>query len=86
MSKELVILEREEEKNNSNYLKIHDALEEVKEEEEKMSYLLQKSQFIGCLCPARILVVDDTAFNIIPIRAMLKDHFNIDIEIAENGL
>lgn len=32
-----------------------------------------------------MLVVDDTAYNIIPVRGMLKDKFDLDIEKAENG-
>jgi len=33
-----------------------------------------------------VLVVDDTAFNIIPVKAMLYDHYRIKIETATNGL
>ena len=39
-----------------------------------------------CGCTARILVVDDTAFNILPVKYLIKDSFNIDIEIAVDGL
>ena len=39
-----------------------------------------------CECKASVLVVDDTAFNIMPVRALLKAHYKIDIDIATNGL
>jgi hypothetical protein len=33
----------------------------------------------------RILVVDDIEFNIVPIRLMAKNNFNLDIVDAANG-
>jgi CheY-like chemotaxis protein len=33
----------------------------------------------------KILVVDDIEFNIIPIRLMIKNNFNLDIVDAANG-
>jgi len=30
-------------------------------------------------------VVDDIDFNILPLRLLIKEHFDIDIEEAENG-
>ena len=32
-----------------------------------------------------MLIVDDTEFNIIPVERMLKNHFNIDVDKANNG-
>ena len=32
-----------------------------------------------------MLIVDDTEFNIIPVERMLKNHFNIDVDKAQNG-
>ena len=39
----------------------------------------------SCNCTARILVADDTEFNILPIMHMIKANFNMDIDIAANG-
>ena len=33
-----------------------------------------------------MLIVDDTEFNIIPVERMLKNHFDIDVDKAGNGL
>ena len=30
-------------------------------------------------------MVDDNEFNILPIKLLIKEHFDIDIEDAENG-
>ena len=38
-----------------------------------------------CDCKARILVVDDNEFNIIPVNFLIKEYFNIDIEQCSNG-
>ena len=38
-----------------------------------------------CECTARILVVDDIDFNILPIKLLIKEHFDIEIEEALNG-
>ena len=38
-----------------------------------------------CGCIPRILAVDDTVFNIIPIRMLLKENFEIEVEDACNG-
>ena len=38
-----------------------------------------------CDCKPRILVVDDIEFNILPVKLLIKEHFDIDIEEAENG-
>ena len=38
-----------------------------------------------CNCNARILVVDDTDFNILAVKLMIKENFMIDIEEAVNG-
>ena len=37
------------------------------------------------MCKPKILVVDDTEFNIIPVKLLIKDNFNIIIEEACNG-
>lgn len=34
---------------------------------------------------ARILVVDDIEFNIIPVKYLIKENFDIDVEDASNG-
>ena len=31
------------------------------------------------------MIVDDTPFNIVPVKHMIMEHFNIDCDIAENG-
>jgi len=38
-----------------------------------------------CECKARILVVDDNDFNIIPIKLLIKELFNHDIDFCSNG-
>ena len=38
-----------------------------------------------CGCKPKILVVDDMEFNIIPVRFLLKQNYNIDIEDASDG-
>ena len=43
------------------------------------------SGFENCGCIAKVLVVDDTQFNIIPVRHLLLEHFGIEIQVAENG-
>ena len=39
----------------------------------------------GCQCRPRILVVDDNSFNILAVKLMLKDKFNLDIHEALDG-
>ena len=39
-----------------------------------------------CGCKPRILVVDDTEFNIIPVRFLIKSIFNLEIDDAPDGL
>ena len=78
--------QKEKLKRKESKLVVLSALIDIEEEEEKINSLQQRSAVVGCMCQARILVVDDTAFNIVPVRHLLKDYFNIDIEIAENGL
>ena len=38
-----------------------------------------------CDCKPSILVVDDTEFNIMAVRCLVKDHFDIDVDEAKNG-
>ena len=38
-----------------------------------------------CDCQPRILVVDDIEFNILPLKLLIKEHFDINIEEASNG-
>ena len=38
-----------------------------------------------CGCTARILVVDDNEYNIIPLQLLLKNNFDMQIEKAEDG-
>ena len=38
-----------------------------------------------CDCKARILVVDDNDFNIIPIKLLIKELFNHEIDYCSNG-
>ena len=38
-----------------------------------------------CGCKAKILVVDDMEFNIMPVRFLLKYEYGIDIDDAPNG-
>lgn len=46
----------------------------------------QSSLIMNCSCRARILVVDDTDFNILAVQLMIRDNFNFEIESAPNGL
>ena len=46
---------------------------------------MQASEGKRCDCQARILVVDDIEFNILPLKLLIKEHFDIDIEEATNG-
>ena len=39
----------------------------------------------GCGCKERILMVDDTEFNIIPVKRMINETFNVPVETAING-
>ena len=39
----------------------------------------------GCECRPRILVVDDNSYNILAVKLMLKDKFQMDIEEALDG-
>ena len=39
----------------------------------------------GCGCIPKILIVDDIEFNIIPVKIMIKENFDIDIDEASNG-
>ena len=42
---------------------------------------------IECDCQPKILIVDDTSFNILAVKCMLEENFeNIQIDTAENGL
>jgi hypothetical protein len=36
--------------------------------------------FKTCECKARILVVDDTDFNVLAVKIMIKENFILDIE------
>ena len=45
----------------------------------------QISESKQCNCQARILVVDDIEFNILPLKLLIKEHFDIEIEEATNG-
>ena len=38
-----------------------------------------------CNCQGRILIVDDTEFNIIPIKSMLVSIYKVPVETANNG-
>jgi PleD family two-component response regulator len=38
-----------------------------------------------CSCKARILVVDDTDFNLLAVKLMIKENFLIDVDEAVNG-
>jgi CheY-like chemotaxis protein len=49
------------------------------------SYSNKNSESKRCNCQARILVVDDIEFNILPLKLLIKEHFDIDIEEATNG-
>ena len=49
------------------------------EEEDKM-------QNNNCGCIPRILVVDDTEFNILAVKCMVKENFQLDVDQALNGL
>jgi len=39
----------------------------------------------NCDCKPRILVVDDTAFNIQILQMMIQQQFNFETDIAQNG-
>ena len=49
------------------------------------SFTNQISERKRCNCQARILVVDDIEFNILPLKLLIKEHFDIEIEEAANG-
>jgi uncharacterized membrane protein len=38
-----------------------------------------------CGCVPRILIVDDIEFNIIPVKYLIKENFEIDVDEASNG-
>jgi hypothetical protein len=44
--------------------------------------MLDNHEIRKCDCTARILVVDDIDFNILPLRLLIKEHFDIEIEEA----
>jgi hypothetical protein len=46
------------------------------------SQINQISESKQCGCQARILVVDDIEFNILPLKLLIKEHFDIEIEEA----
>jgi PleD family two-component response regulator len=39
----------------------------------------------ACDCVARILCVDDSEFNIIPVKNMIEENFHIQVNTANNG-
>ena len=41
---------------------------------------------MSCKCKARVLIVDDSQFNIYPLQKMLSSHFELKSETATNGL
>ena len=47
---------------------------------------MSENQESFCDCKPSILVVDDNEFNILPIKHMIKDNFNFEVEEACNGL
>lgn len=59
--------------------------EEVQESEYDEEEEDQVCQMKQCECKARILVVDDTDFNILAVKLMIKENFMLDIEEAPNG-
>lgn len=40
----------------------------------------------GCNCTAKVLVVDDNYYNVVPLKMILRSSFKLDFERAENGL
>ena len=38
-----------------------------------------------CSCVRMVMVVDDNQFNILPVKTLLKQHFNLEIIEAANG-
>ena len=44
-----------------------------------------ESSVKGCQCEPRILVVDDIQFNILPVKLMIQENFQLEIEEAHNG-
>ena len=45
----------------------------------------QSKSSAKCDCIPRILVVDDTDFNIIPVRMLLQENYEIECDDACNG-
>ena len=43
------------------------------------------TQVFNVTAPPRILVVDDTAFNVLAVKYLVKDNFNLEIDSAVNG-
>ena len=46
---------------------------------------MQVESSLLCNCRARILVVDDTPFNILAVKQMVLEHFKMEVEEAING-
>ena len=47
--------------------------------------LIYPSASSKCGCKPKILVADDMEFNIIPVRFLIKQNYNLDIDDAPDG-
>ena len=61
----------------------------MQEEEEKEIGIDHDSRSgenpIECDCEAKVLVVDDTDFNLLPVMYLIKETYGIDITTAVDG-
>lgn len=39
----------------------------------------------SCGCMPSIYIVDDTEFNIVPVKLMIKEHYGLEVSVAGNG-
>ena len=50
-----------------------------------MHYIQQVLNAKECSCQPRILVVDDNQFNIMVVKSIINEDFDIDVDEASNG-
>ena len=69
-------IQRIADNNNYNQINEIDENQEDQQAEESVS---------GCNCQSRILVVDDQEFNILTVKTMIAEEFQIQVDCAANG-
>lgn len=53
---------------------------------EKASLFMQEAvEGLSCSCKPFIYIVDDTEFNIVPVKLMIQEHYGLGISVAPNG-